>query len=100
MSFAPAPVAPAPVAPPPTPAKRKARAAAAPTERGFLTIDSMPYATIVANGQKLGVTPLWRVPVAAGPVKITAITADGRRQTLRVTVEPGKEARRRRLEWP
>ncbi|HUS66267.1 MAG TPA: serine/threonine-protein kinase [Kofleriaceae bacterium] len=98
MTFAPTRAEPAP-APAPAPVHEREKKLVV-AERGFLTVDSMPYATIYDGKQKLGVTPLWRVALPAGPHKLVAVTADGRRQTLKVTIDPGKEARRRRLEWP
>jgi serine/threonine-protein kinase len=77
---------------------RKSRRAA-PVEPGYFTIDSRPYATIHVDGVRRGVTPLLRLPLSPGPHAVVAVTADGRRQSLRVTIEPGVEAPRRRLVW-
>jgi hypothetical protein len=67
--------------------------------KGYFTIDSMPYATVYVDGDKRGVTPILRLPLPAGRHEIVAVTADGRKQKFHVTIEPGAEARRRRLTW-
>jgi len=68
-------------------------------QRGFLTIDSRPYATIYVDGKKIGETPLFRVKVAAGKRKITAVLPSGKSQSFTVTVLPGKDVPPRRLVW-
>ena len=88
---------PAPAAPPR--ASRPRRARARPADPGYFTIDSMPYATIYIDGAKRGVTPILRLPLAAGTHTVAAVTADGRRKSFRVTIQSGREARRRRLDW-
>ena len=72
---------------------------AKPRGKGFFTIDSMPYATVYVDGAKKGVTPLLRLQLPAGKHEVLAVTADGRRQKFQVTIEPGEEARRRKLTW-
>ena len=72
---------------------------ARPRGKGFFTIDSMPYATIYVDGSKKGVTPLLRLQLPAGKHDVLAVTADGRRQKFQITIEPGEEARRRKLTW-
>jgi hypothetical protein len=59
----------------------------------------MPYATIYIDGARRGVTPILRLPLAPGTHTVAAVTADGRRRSFRVTIQPGREARRRRLVW-
>ncbi|HEU5057688.1 MAG TPA: serine/threonine-protein kinase [Kofleriaceae bacterium] len=76
-----------------------APARARPRGKGFFTIDSMPYATIYVDGAKKGVTPILRLQLPAGKHEVTAVTADGRRQKFQVVIEPGEEARRRKLTW-
>jgi eukaryotic-like serine/threonine-protein kinase len=82
----------------PAPRARKSRRSA-PVASGYFTIDSRPYAAIHVDGVRRGVTPLLRMPLAPGAHSVVAVTADGRRQSLRVTIEPGAEAPRRRLDW-
>ena len=101
---APSPLAPSSEASPaagalaaPAPAERRAGRRA--HARGYFTIDSMPYATIYIDGVAHGVTPLLRVSLAPGSHTVVAVTADGRRRSLRVKIEPGVEAPRRRLVW-
>ena len=89
MTFAPEPAPHAPGAPA-RPVRRG---------RGFFTVDSMPYATIYVDGAKKGVTPILRLPLAAGKHEVVAVTSDGRRQKFQVAIAPGEEARRRKLTW-
>jgi hypothetical protein len=66
---------------------------------GWLTVDSRPYATIYVDGKKIGLTPVLRLELPAGGHRVRAVTQDGREQSFRVTIEPAKEAPRRRLVW-
>jgi serine/threonine-protein kinase len=87
---------PSPLPPPPVPTHKPAPAHAQP---GYFTIDSKPYATIFVDGRKLGETPLFRVRLAPGTRRVKAVIASGKTQTFSVTIQPGKQAPPRRLEW-
>jgi len=81
------------VKPPPPPA-----APAGPP--GTITIDSTPvYATIYIDGKKLGETPLLDIKLAPGKHSVRAVSSSGGTQNLSITIEPGKKARGRRIEW-
>ena len=66
---------------------------------GYLTLDSHPYGVVYVDGKRTGITPLVREPVAAGVHRIAVKLGDGREQRLRMTIEAGKEAPRRRVDW-
>lgn len=66
---------------------------------GWLTIDSKPYANIFVDGRDVGPTPVLRLALTPGPHRVRAVTEDGRQQRFRVTIQPGREASRRRLLW-
>jgi eukaryotic-like serine/threonine-protein kinase len=82
-------------APPSTPRAPRARD----RRPGWLTVDSRPYANIYIDGRNVGVTPLLRLPLSPGTHHVRAITADGRQQRFRISIEPGREAPRRGLVW-
>jgi serine/threonine-protein kinase len=79
--------------------RREPPAAAAVTGTGFFTVDSRPFATVYIDGKRVGVTPILRLSLPAGPHTVRAISQTGAEQTLRVVIEAGKEAPRRRLVW-
>jgi len=67
---------------------------------GFITIDSAPvYAVIFIDGKKIGETPLVRIPVAPGKHTVKAVSAQGASRTLSITIQSGKVAPTRRIEW-
>lgn len=66
---------------------------------GFLTVGSSPYATIHVDGVKLGVTPLFRKPLAAGRRRLRAECSCGKTRELWVTIEPGVAAPPVKLTW-
>lgn len=66
---------------------------------GFLTVGSTPYATIQVDGVKLGVTPLFRKPLAAGRRRLRAECSCGKTRELWVTIEPGVAAPPVKLTW-
>jgi len=67
---------------------------------GFITIDSTPvYATIYIDGKKLGETPLVRVSLPPGKHAVKAVSASGGTKVLSITIESGKVAPTRRIEW-
>ncbi len=67
---------------------------------GFITIDSSPvYAVIYIDGKQYGETPLVRLQLAPGRHAVRAVSASGTIRTLSITIEPGKVAPTRRIEW-
>jgi len=94
---APAPRPPAPAPRPPNHAHRPAPPS--PTQPGFFTIDSKPYATIFVDGKKVGETPLFRIKLAPGRRRVMAVLGSGKSQTFTVTIVPGRQAPPRRLQW-
>jgi tRNA A-37 threonylcarbamoyl transferase component Bud32 len=74
------------------------RPAASP-EPGYLTIGSTPFATIHVDGVKLGVTPLFRKPLAAGHRRVRAECSCGKSRELWVTIEAGAAAPPIKLTW-
>jgi serine/threonine protein kinase len=106
----PTPPAPPPPVPPPrrSPTHRQepprkshtaTTAEAAKDAPGFLTVGSTPYSTIHVDGVKLGVTPLFRKPVAAGRRRLRAECSCGKTRELWVTIEPGVAAPAVKLTW-
>jgi eukaryotic-like serine/threonine-protein kinase len=86
-----------PATSPPRPAAprrdRLATAAAAqPSRPGYYAVDSRPYATIYVDGAPIGDTPLFKVPLAAGPHTVRAVLADGRQRTFPIQIEADREA--------
>jgi serine/threonine-protein kinase len=66
---------------------------------GFITIDSAPvYAVIYIDGKKIGETPLVHISLAPGRHAVRAVSQSGTR-TLSITIESGKTAPARRIEW-
>jgi len=68
-------------------------------ERGFLSIDSQPYATVFVDGHSIGVTPRIKWSLAAGRHRVRAVLQDGRSQELSVDVPAGKQATPIHLSW-
>jgi serine/threonine-protein kinase len=67
---------------------------------GFITIDSTPvYATIFVDGKRLGDTPLVRIELPAGRHTVRAVAPSGAAQNLAISIEAGKTAQTRRIEW-
>jgi hypothetical protein len=67
---------------------------------GFITIDSTPvYAVIYIDGKKIGETPLVHISVAAGKHSVRAVSGSGTTRNLSITIESGKTAPVRRIEW-
>jgi serine/threonine-protein kinase len=56
--------------------------AAKPRGRGFLSVDSDPWSYVHVDGRRLGMTPLWRAAVSAGPhrLELKASRGSHRRQ--------------------
>jgi hypothetical protein len=88
--------APAPVSAPPAPRRARPRPV---LDTGWLTVDSHPYGVVFVDGKRAGLTPLVRAPVAAGAHRVSVKLADGRVRHMRVVVEAGREAPRRRVDW-
>ncbi len=83
----------------PRPRRRAAPKPAASTNPGFLTVGSTPFSTIFVDGTKLGVTPLFRKPLAPGRRKLRAVCSCGKTRELTVLIEPGQAARPVKLTW-
>ncbi|MEP6860751.1 MAG: serine/threonine-protein kinase [Deltaproteobacteria bacterium] len=67
---------------------------------GFITIDSAPvYAVIYIDGKKYGDTPLVNISVPPGRHAVKAVSSSGTTRTLSITIESGKTAPVRRIEW-
>jgi hypothetical protein len=67
---------------------------------GFITIDSTPvYAVIFIDGKRYGETPLVRIELAPGKHAVRAVSASGTARSMSVTIESGKVAPTRRIEW-
>ncbi len=87
------------VAKPPAP-KPPPGASGASGPPGSITIDSAPvYAVIFINGKRYGETPLIDVKLPPGKHTVRAVSPSGATQTLSITIEAGKRARGRRIEW-
>jgi serine/threonine-protein kinase len=67
---------------------------------GYITIDSTPvYAVIFVDGHKLGETPLVHIELPPGHHAVRAVSASGTTRFLAITIESGKTAPTRRIEW-
>jgi serine/threonine-protein kinase len=67
---------------------------------GFITIDSAPvYATIFIDGKSYGETPLVHLSLAAGKHAVRAVSPSGATRNVTITIDPGKTAPPRRIEW-
>jgi serine/threonine protein kinase len=74
--------------------------AAANRAPGFITIDSSPvYATIYVDGKGYGETPLVRLPLPPGSHRVRAVAPSGTAQEMRITIESGRVAPIKRIEW-
>jgi serine/threonine-protein kinase len=85
-------------APRPAPRDPPAPVRHAPKPPGFYTIDSDPYATIYVDGQKLGVTPIIKRPLAAGKHTVKAVLDDGRSKSFPIRIRSKRETRKK-LRW-
>ena len=99
----PTPIAtPTPTPTPPTPhIKHDAPHDTAPSgPPGFITIDSAPvYATIYIDGKNYGETPLVHISLPPGHHAVKAVSPSGTAKTASITIESGKTAPVRRIEW-
>ena len=67
---------------------------------GFITIDSAPvYATIFIDGKNYGETPLVHLSLASGKHAVRAVSPSGATKNVTITIDPGKTAPPRRIEW-
>ncbi len=67
---------------------------------GFITIDSTPvYAVIYIDGKKYGETPLVHIAVPPGKHAVRAVSPSGAARTVSISIESGKTAPVRRIEW-
>jgi hypothetical protein len=69
--------------------------ATVPVERGFLSIDAVPYGTLFVDNEEIGPTPISRHPVKPGQHTIRIENPGFRTHTERVTVEAGATVRKR-----
>ncbi|HWO22140.1 MAG TPA: serine/threonine-protein kinase [Kofleriaceae bacterium] len=67
---------------------------------GFITIDSTPmYSIIFIDSKRYGETPLVRLALPPGKHSLRAVSPSGTSRTMTITIEPGKVAPTRRIEW-
>jgi serine/threonine-protein kinase len=67
---------------------------------GYITIDSSPvYAVIYIDGKNHGETPLVKLELSPGRHLVHAVAPSGATRDVRITIEPGKVAPARRIEW-
>jgi len=67
---------------------------------GFITIDSSPvYAVITIDGKNLGETPLVNIALSPGKHVVHAVAPSGATRNVTITIESGKTAPARRIEW-
>ncbi len=77
-----------PTNPPPKPKGCVARPDLPP---GFVTISTKPHSEIYLNGRKIGETPLPKVQLPSGCIKLTAVNQPtGKSKTVKVQVEPNR----------
>jgi serine/threonine-protein kinase len=78
-------------APPVAPAPAPSVAMEAPSETGFLTVDTTPWSLVSENGKSLGQTPLVHVELASGTHVLVLKNPElGIETTYTVTIRPGK----------
>jgi len=67
---------------------------------GFITIDSSPmYSVIYIDGKSYGETPLVRLSLPPGRHSLRAVSPSGASRAMTITIESGKVAPTRRIEW-
>jgi serine/threonine-protein kinase len=67
---------------------------------GYITLDSAPvYASIYVDGKSLGDTPLVHIALSPGRHVVRAVSPSGTAKTVSITIEAGKTAPARRIEW-
>ena len=65
-------------------------------QTGFLTLDTSPWTNVYLNEKKLGETPINRLKVPAGKIKLVLKnSAEGIEQEYWVTIKPGELTRKR-----
>jgi serine/threonine protein kinase len=83
---------------PPVEEKRPEPAVSGPP--GFITIDSSPvYAVIFIDNKKMGETPLVNIKLAPGKHAVRAVSPSGTTRNLSITIDSGKTAPVKRIEW-
>ena len=84
---------------PPAPAEREPEVERAPAEApafGYLTLDTLPWTSVFLEGKKLGNTPLTRVKVPAGELKLVLKNkTEGITETYYVTIKKGRTTKKR-----
>jgi serine/threonine protein kinase len=81
------PLLPVPEAKPPEPPKNPPAA----QKNGYLSIDTQPWSIVYLGDRKLGETPLIRVSVPPGKLKLTLRNDEaGMKRVIEVEVQPGK----------
>jgi serine/threonine-protein kinase len=84
--------------PPKPPVRRVAPKPSGPP--GFITIDSAPvYAVIYIDGKNYGETPLVKLALPPGRHVVHAVAPSGATRNVRITIESGKVAAARRIDW-
>jgi hypothetical protein len=84
--------------PPKPPVRRVAPKPSGPP--GFITIDSAPvYAVIYIDGKNYGETPLVKLALPPGRHVVHAVAPSGATRNVRITIESGKVAAARRINW-
>ncbi len=85
---------------PDRPLPRPGPPASKPGPPGFITIDSSPvYAVVSIDGKSYGETPLVHIELSPGKHTLRAVSPSGTSRTLGITIESGKVAPTRRIEW-
>jgi hypothetical protein len=60
-----------------------------------MTLDSVPYATVYIDGQRIGDTPIIGHELSPGLHQVRAVAANGTEQSFTVQIKPGQHLRRR-----
>ncbi|MGN6108885.1 MAG: protein kinase domain-containing protein [Kofleriaceae bacterium] len=66
---------------------------------GYITIDAKPYAVIFIDGKRHGETPLVQLKLPPGKHVVRAVSRSGASRTFSISIESGKVAPTRRIEW-
>ena len=63
-----------------------------PTGRGYLSVDTRPWSRVYVDGRRVGITPIWRLRVAAGWRRVRLVGTGRRKASRRVRIRRGRHA--------
>jgi hypothetical protein len=66
---------------------------------GFFSVDANKPTTIYVDNQRLGETPMKRLPLTPGPHKVKAVTRGKKPKEFEITIVGGRDADEGMIEW-